>query len=261
MLQLANSAVFGLELQVSQPLEAIAYIGLETTKALVLLAHTVSSFDRNQTGRLFRGRRSGGTRSSTGQIAQKIALMEKGGLEAAEQAFAAGLLHDLGKLILCANLPGTLCQGGWRWRARKNAISGTRKRGSSPTPATRNWGAVILGIWGLPQPIARRWRCIIVPGDWRVAGFPPADGCPCRQHSGSRDESRHYGDSALAHRSGLSGGIGTGASRGTMAAGVRVQDRIGAGELKLGIGEWGLRFGDSWARGRRNHTWRPACLP
>ncbi len=54
VLQLANSAVFGLELQVSQPMEAIAYIGLETTKALVLLAHTVSSFDKARLRRLFR---------------------------------------------------------------------------------------------------------------------------------------------------------------------------------------------------------------
>ena len=45
VLQLANSAVFGMELRVSQPLEAIAFIGLETTKALVLLAHTVASFN------------------------------------------------------------------------------------------------------------------------------------------------------------------------------------------------------------------------
>jgi DNA-binding NarL/FixJ family response regulator len=45
VLQLANSAVFGLELNVVRPLDAIGYIGLETTKAIVLLAHTFSSFD------------------------------------------------------------------------------------------------------------------------------------------------------------------------------------------------------------------------
>src|ERR1700744_481644 len=44
ILQLANSAVFGLQLQVIEPVEAISYIGLQTTKALVLMSHTFSTF-------------------------------------------------------------------------------------------------------------------------------------------------------------------------------------------------------------------------
>ena len=39
VLQLSNSVVFGLQLQVTRPAEAIAYLGMETTRALVLLAH------------------------------------------------------------------------------------------------------------------------------------------------------------------------------------------------------------------------------
>ena len=45
-LQLAYSAVFGLQLQVARPEDAVNFIGLETTKALVLLAHTFSSFEQ-----------------------------------------------------------------------------------------------------------------------------------------------------------------------------------------------------------------------
>src|SRR5260370_37081926 len=39
VLQLANSAVFGLQLQVNELAEAVAYLGLEATRTLVLLAH------------------------------------------------------------------------------------------------------------------------------------------------------------------------------------------------------------------------------
>jgi HD-like signal output (HDOD) protein/CheY-like chemotaxis protein len=151
VLQLANSAVFGLELQVNQPLEAIAYIGLETTKALVLLAHTVSSFEKKKL--------SGYSVESlwthsvcTGRIAQQVALMEKGGLEMAEQSFAAGLLHDIGKLLLCANLPGlfnkTLALAREEhsnfWEAEAQLF---------PNAGHAELGAAILNIWGLPKPI------------------------------------------------------------------------------------------------------------
>ncbi|MGD1085105.1 MAG: response regulator [Verrucomicrobiota bacterium] len=151
VLQLANSAVFGLELQVNQPLEAIAYIGLETTKALVLLAHTVSAFDKNKLAGY--SVESLWTHSvCTGRIAQQIALMEKGGLEMAEQSFAAGLLHDIGKLLFCANLPGlfiktlTLAREEHSnfWEAEAQLF---------PNAGHAELGAAILNIWGLPKPI------------------------------------------------------------------------------------------------------------
>lgn len=151
VLQLANSAVFGLELQVSQPLEAIAYIGLETTKALVLLAHTVNAFDIKQLGGY--SVEALWTHSvCTGRIAQQIALLEKGGLEMAEQSFAAGLLHDIGKLVYCANLPGLFAK----------TIALAREEHSNfweaeaqlfPNAGHAELGAAILAIWGLPRPI------------------------------------------------------------------------------------------------------------
>ena len=151
VLQLANSAVFGLELQVNQPLEAIAYIGLETTKALILLAHTVCAFDRNK---LAGFSVEGLWRHSvhTGQIAQQIALMEKGGLEAAEQAFAAGLLHDLGKLVFCANLPEHFAKAVALAREEHCNFWEAEAR-LFPGAGHAELGGVILGIWGLPQSI------------------------------------------------------------------------------------------------------------
>jgi HD-like signal output (HDOD) protein len=171
VLQLANSAVFGLELQVSQPLEAIAYIGLETTKALVLLAHTVSAFDKNKlvgysVDALW-------THSvCTGRIAQQIALIEKGGLEMAEQSFAAGLLHDIGKLIYCANHPGLFAK----------TIALAREEHSNfweaeaqlfPNAGHAELGAAVLNIWGLPKPIVEAVALHHYPRRLGASGISP----------------------------------------------------------------------------------------
>jgi HD-like signal output (HDOD) protein/CheY-like chemotaxis protein len=169
VLQLANSAVFGLELQVTQPLEAVAYIGLETTRALVLLAHTVSSFDKTKLAG-FSVEELWRHSVSTGQIAQKIALMEKGGLEVAEQAFAAGLLHDIGKLLLCANLPGLFAKTLALAHEDKCSFWEAEMQ-LFPNAGHAELGGCILGIWGLPRPIVEAVALHHAPRQLAGPGF------------------------------------------------------------------------------------------
>jgi putative nucleotidyltransferase with HDIG domain len=150
VLQLANSAVFGLHLQVTHPTEAISYIGLETTRALVLLAHTFSSFDQlHRVG--FSAESLWQHSLLTGQFARSIAELEKGGAELAEQAFAAGLLHDIGKLLFAANLPGPFGQALSLARSREMTLWEAERRVFDASHA--EVGACVLGIWGLPMSI------------------------------------------------------------------------------------------------------------
>src|SRR5687767_2502702 len=44
MLQMVNSALFALQMKVNRASDAVLYLGVETTKAVVLMAHTVSCF-------------------------------------------------------------------------------------------------------------------------------------------------------------------------------------------------------------------------
>jgi len=151
VLQLANSTVFGRELNVVNPSEAIAYIGLETTKAVVLLAHTFSSFDNLRLARfsiedLWRHS------VEVGRLARRVVELEKGGEDVAEQAFAAGLLHDIGKLLFAANHPGVFTkvlrlareQQCNLWEAESQVMPGV---------GHAELGATVLGIWGLPKTI------------------------------------------------------------------------------------------------------------
>jgi HD-like signal output (HDOD) protein/CheY-like chemotaxis protein len=151
VMQLANSAVFGLQLHIVHPVEAIGYIGLETTKALVLLAHTFSSFDQIALAG-FSVDDLWVHSVRTGQLAQRIALFEDAGPEIVQEAFAAGLLHDVGKLLLAANNPAFFANACklarhlfcnlWEAEAQESVNVGHAEL-----------GATILGIWGLPQPI------------------------------------------------------------------------------------------------------------
>ncbi len=151
VLQLANSTVFGRELNVVNPAEAIAYIGLETTKAVVLLAHTFSSFDNLRLARfsiedLWRHS------VEVGRLARRVVELEKAGEDVAEQAFAAGLLHDIGKLLFAANHPGVFTkvlrlareQQCNLWEAESQVMPGV---------GHAELGATVLGIWGLPKTI------------------------------------------------------------------------------------------------------------
>jgi putative nucleotidyltransferase with HDIG domain len=132
-------------------LEAISYIGLETTKALVLLAHTFSSFDKIaladfSVDDLWRHS------VRTGQLARRIALMEDASPEIVEEAFAGGLLHDIGKLLLAANSPDLFTKALQLagklhcnlWEAEAQVL---------PNIGHATLGATVLGIWGLPQSI------------------------------------------------------------------------------------------------------------
>ena len=150
VLQMANSAVFGLQLQVNEPAEAVAYLGMEATRTLVLLAHTFSEFDRLP--------RSGFSVDKlwhhsvlVGQFARHIALMEQHASDLGEQAYAAGLLHDLGKVLFAANLPMPFGQA--VMLAKQGAMNlhaaETKLFGANHAEV----GACLLGIWGLPLPI------------------------------------------------------------------------------------------------------------
>jgi HD-like signal output (HDOD) protein len=99
-LQLANSAFFGRKQVMTCPSEATLYLGLETVSALALHLHLFESLEKTPTvTTTFLSDLQ--TRSAhVANIAHHIALQISKSEEVAKEAFAGGLLSDIGKLVL-----------------------------------------------------------------------------------------------------------------------------------------------------------------
>ena len=150
ILQLVNSAFFGIYRHVASPEEAVSILGLNTIKALVLSVHLFSEFrQKNIPG--FPIERMSTHSVLTGAIAKIVAARENGNSDSIDEAFIAGLLHDTGKLILAENLPRQYAEvlestRGKQiplWQAERDAF------GSSHAEV----GAYLLGLWGLSNPV------------------------------------------------------------------------------------------------------------
>jgi HD-like signal output (HDOD) protein len=99
VLQLVNSAFFGLSCQVSSPQQAASLIGIENLKALVLSLDVFSDFGGPLTQELgFMWNHS----MATASFASAIAKVQQSPRAMVDDAFAAGLLHDVGQLVLAS---------------------------------------------------------------------------------------------------------------------------------------------------------------
>jgi HD-like signal output (HDOD) protein/CheY-like chemotaxis protein len=168
VLQLINSAFFGLRGNVSSPIHAVSLLGLDTIKALVLSMPLFSRFE--QEGLPLRFAEQLWNHSLRSAVyAKKIAVAEKQPHNTVEDAFMAGLLHDAGKLVLAANLVdpyretlNAVKKGKGRlWEAEKTRF------GTSHAEV----GAYLMGLWGLPDAIVEALAYHHRPGDCPGGGF------------------------------------------------------------------------------------------
>ncbi|HMR63525.1 MAG TPA: response regulator [Anaerolineae bacterium] len=150
ILQLVNSAFFGLGRRVSDPGQAVMLLGLDIIKALVLSIHIFGQFSAVKGSPVsLPGLQQHSL--AVAALARRIAQVEKLDLQSTNFAFAAGLLHDVGRLVLVTNL---LSDYG-------RAIELKSSQGLSLLEAERQIfgathtevGAYLMGLWGLPDPV------------------------------------------------------------------------------------------------------------
>jgi HD-like signal output (HDOD) protein len=149
VLKLTNSAFFGLHRELSSAEEAVAYLGLDTIKALVLSVHAFSQFEKIETGALKIEALWNHSLQVAG-LAKRISKMEGQDPKAAEEAFTAGMLHDVGKLVLAVNLPEEyaeatrLARSGLELPLAEHQVFGANHA---------DVGGYLIGLWGLPVPV------------------------------------------------------------------------------------------------------------
>jgi HD-like signal output (HDOD) protein len=150
ILQLVNSAFFGLPRQITNPADAVAYLGLATVRALAFSAEIFSRFDPDQC-RLFRLETLERHSWNTGLLARRIAHLEKQNNLVLDSCFLAGLMHDIGQLVFATSLGDqynlVIARAGEK--SQPLCIIEQEVFGASHAEV----GAYLLGLWGLPNPI------------------------------------------------------------------------------------------------------------
>lgn len=150
ILQLVNSAFFGLRTTVANPEQAVALLGSETIKSLVLSMQVFSQFEGTALpGCSLDALWQHGI--ATGTSARRIAKEERVAQSVVDDSFTAGLLHDIGLLLLAVNKPDEYKQVLLlrhekhlpEWQAEQEVFGTTHAE----------VGAHLLSLWGVGEAI------------------------------------------------------------------------------------------------------------
>lgn len=150
ILKLVNSSFFGLSRQIADPIEAASYLGIETLKSLVLTTDVFAQFEKAAC-KTVRVDALWKHSLRVAAFAKHFAQIENAGTKVINESFVAGMLHDIGRLILAVNLPEKLEQ----------TVELIQSMGIDPLGAEReifgcthdDLGGFLLGLWGLPVTV------------------------------------------------------------------------------------------------------------
>ncbi len=164
ILQAVNSADFALSRQILDPKEAVMHLGAERTKSVLLLASVCVQLN-NAKCEGFSHEKLWMHSMATGASASAITMAETKDAKMADMAFTAGLLHDVGKLLLASNLPDQYVQIFSQSNRRKLPAREIELEAFGATHA--ELAACLLGNWGLPLTIleAIAWHHCPIRGD------------------------------------------------------------------------------------------------
>jgi HD-like signal output (HDOD) protein/CheY-like chemotaxis protein len=147
VLHLTNSAFFGAKRKFVSIDQAVSFIGIRMLRKVVLSAEVFSAFSPKQS----LGGLSLEQEQRHGLVCAGVARRIAPDSETAEYAYLAGMLHDVGKLVLASRAPKLM-----RQLTRQHVV------GQSFAPETEEQiigtshgrlGAYLLGLWGIEHPL------------------------------------------------------------------------------------------------------------
>lgn len=150
LLQTVNSAAAAVGEKITDPVEAVSVLGLDTVKSLVLCLQVF-------------GQSNGAAPAAisldtlwkhsfhVAQSSRKIAMLHTSDVRVASDAFTAGLLHRVGQIVLTKNMAksyadivNTACSKEQPLHTVENSRLGV---------TSAQVGAYLLGLWGMPLPL------------------------------------------------------------------------------------------------------------
>jgi putative nucleotidyltransferase with HDIG domain len=143
LLRMVNSAAFALPRKINKISEAVAYLGLEETRKVILAASAHALFGGTQSHEIWQHA------LTTAHIAESLCHVAKFGLDP-DDAFLAGLLHDIGKTFMQKKFPS----------AYQSVLQQTESGISLPEAETAVFGldhaqvgSEMLLHWNFPQNV------------------------------------------------------------------------------------------------------------
>lgn len=168
ILQIVNSAAFGIMRRIKNPREAVTLLGVEAVKAFVLSAGIFQQFDPAKLERF--------DLDHLWDHSMNVALFTKRILEyenfdsaAIDDTYMIGFVHDVGTLVLVENLPAQYEQALGLSEQKKIPVHAAEREVFGASHA--ELGAYLLGLWGLPDQVVEAVAYHHAPFDCLVREF------------------------------------------------------------------------------------------
>jgi len=165
VLQITNSAFFRLRKPMVRIKDAVTYLGFATVRNLVLSAEIFSQWRAPKGLSEVDPERL----QNHAQCAAAACKALSGGRASADDAWLAGLLHDIGYWILIQECPEELARAIELARAEDLPLVECERRITGASHA--EIGAYLLGLWGLPYSIIEAVALHHTPGSVMAHGY------------------------------------------------------------------------------------------
>jgi HD-like signal output (HDOD) protein len=151
VLQLVNSAFFGLERHIYRLNEAVTILGVRQIRDLALSYHLFETFPQTNQWSSFSFNEVQSRSLTVARFAQNICRAVKADRHIQGLAFLGGLLHDFGMVVLASNNPERYHDVMEKAQELNQPLYAVEKMELGVSHAEA--GAYLLGIWNLPPKV------------------------------------------------------------------------------------------------------------
>ncbi len=169
VLQIVNSAFTGLRQDVSDATQAAGLLGIENLRGIVLMIGAFSLEENNELPKCLSLNSLWSHSLTVGEYSRKIALSKTVDKKLADDSFTAGLLHDVGELVIALKMPDEYSKIVKKAKQKKMSLFDAEKEVFGSTHAAV--GGYLLKLWGLPEQVVEAIALHSTPSASKTEGF------------------------------------------------------------------------------------------